>query len=146
MLIDALTDDERALLAGICKVREFKAGEDIVTEGAPGESFLLIRKGRAEARKRVEGKTVGRLCEIRTGEFVGEMSFMTKAARSASIVALEDCEVLELVKADFDVLAGSNPALGMKFYKGVAEGLAARLAKSNEDLRNAVLYAMGSAV
>lgn len=146
MLIDILTDDERALLASICKAREFKAGEEIVTEGASGESFLLIRKGKAEARKRVEGKTVGRLCDLEAGEFFGEMSFMTKASRSASIIATEDCEVLELVKSDFDALADSNSGLGMKIYKGIAEGLAARLAKSNEELRNAVLCAMGSVV
>jgi len=146
MLIDALTDEERALLAGICRARDFRAGEDIVAEGAPGDSFLIIRKGKAEARKRVAGRTVGRLGDIQPGEFVGEMSFMTKAARSASIVAMEDCEVLEFVKSDFDALADAHPELGMKIYKGIAEGMASRLAKSNEDLKNAVLYAMGSTV
>lgn len=142
MIIDILTDDERALLAGICKAREFRAGEEIVAEGTAGDSFLLIRKGSAEVRKLVKGETVGRLGSLRQGEFFGEMSFMTGAERSAAVVALTDCEVLEFVRSDFDKLAESNPRLGMAIYRGIAEGLATRLAMSNEHLRNAVLYAL----
>ncbi len=142
MLFDAFTAEETALFAETCKVREYQSGQEIVSEGDKGGSLLLIRKGRAEVRKRLDSSNYKCLKELDAGDFFGEMSFLNQTPRSASVIALEDCEILEVMKADFDVLAQSNPDIGLKVYRSIAQELALRLKRNNEDLKKAVLLAI----
>lgn len=141
MLLELLTDEEKTMLAGICCIKAFKAGETVIDEGAEGDSLLLIRSGRVEARKRLDGDNYKLLKEIGEGEFMGEMSFLNNSARSADIVAIEDAQILELKKADLDKLVEEYPAMGVKFYRCVAEELSQKLARNNDDLRTAVIWA-----
>lgn len=145
MLLKYLTEEEKALFAEICKVREYQRGQQIVTEGDKGESLLLIRKGRAEVRKVLDAGNYKYLKELNEGSFFGEMSFLTQVPRSASVIALDYCEILELTSKDFDVLIQSYPVIGLKIYKSVAQELASRLKKNNEDLKKAVLWAIEGA-
>jgi len=142
MLLDALTEEEQALFAQICRIRDCKTGEEVVSEGDKGESLLLLRKGRAEVRKALDKGNYKYLKELQKGEFFGEMSFLNRLARSASVVAVEDCEILELNRKDFEKLIKKNPEIGLKIYRNIAAELAFRLKRNNEDLRRAVLWAI----
>lgn len=145
MMLEVLTDEEKSLFAEICKLTEYQTGQQIISEEDKGDSLLLIRKGRVEVRKILDSDNYKHLKELDTGEFFGEMSFLNRDPRSASIVALENCEILELTRADFDVLAESNPVLGLKIYMCIAEELASRLKRNNEDLKKAILWAIEGA-
>lgn len=145
MLVDSLTAEEKALFEGICKVKEYQSGQQIVSEEDKGESLLLIRKGRAEVRKKLDASNYKYLKELDEGDFFGEMSFLTQVPRSASVIALDRCEVLELEKADFDILIQSNPSIGSKIFESIARELASRLRNNNEDLKKAVLWAIEGA-
>ena len=142
MLLDNLTDEEQALIAGICRIREVEKGEEVVSEGEDGGTLLLIRKGRAEVRKALDTAKHKYLRELRTGDFFGEMCFLHKAPRSASVVALEKCEILELNNDDFDRLAEKYPEIGLKVYRNIAVELVERLRRNNEELKRAVLWAI----
>lgn len=145
MLLDNLTDEEQALVAEICHIREFKVDQTIVSEGEKGGALLLIRKGRAEVRKSLGVKNHKYLRELKKGDFFGEMCFLHRAPRSASVIALEDCEVLELDGLEFDKLAVKNPEIGLKVYKNIASELVDRLRRNNEELKKAVLWAIEGA-
>lgn len=142
MLFDAFTVEENTLFEKICKVRKYQSGQEIVSEGDEGGSLLLIRKGRAEVRKTLDSSNYKCLKELDPGDFFGEMSFLNQISRSASVIALEDCEILEVMKTDFDVLAQSNLDIGLKIYRSIAQELALRLKRNNEDLKKAVLLAI----
>ena len=114
MLLDLLTDEEKTLLAGACCVKAYKSGETVIEEGAAGDSLLLIRSGRVEARKKLANDDYKLLTVINQGEFMGEMSFLNKSPRSADVVAVEDAQILELRKEDLDRLIDDYPAMGMK--------------------------------
>jgi CRP-like cAMP-binding protein len=145
MLLDGLTEEEQALVAEICKTREIKAGQKIVSEGEQGGTLLLMRKGRAEVRKSLDGKIQKYLKELKAGEFFGEMCFLNMASRSASVVALEKCEILELDGKDFDRLVRKHADIGLKIYRNIARELVERLNRNNEELKKAVLWAIEGA-
>lgn len=141
MLLDGLNDEEKATFAGICKITKYKPGQSIVIEGDKGETMLLIRQGKAEVRKQLKAENYKFLKELGTGDFFGEMSYLNKAPRSANVVAVDVCEVLEFRMADFDALCVKNPDIGMKIYKNMAKEIALRLKKNNDDLRKAIMWA-----
>ena len=60
-----------------------RAGERIIEEGAPGNSMFIVLDGELEVTKR-EGDRDILLATRRPGEFLGEMSLLEQAPRSAS--------------------------------------------------------------
>jgi len=142
MLLDGLTEEEQAQVAEICRIRDVKPGQKIVSEGEHGGTLLLIRKGRAEVQKSLSGESQKYLKELRAGEFFGEMCFLNSESRSATVVALEKCEILELDGKEFDRLVMKCPDIGLKVYKNIARELVERLKRNNEELKKAVLWAI----
>jgi len=142
MLFDGMTDEEKALFAGICRVCEYSAGDQMVRAGAQGRSLLIVRTGSAEVRKQLDARNYKNLKVLKEGDFFGEMSFLHGAERSADVVATGRCEMLELTMEDFDKLCRQNPAIGMKIYRNMAVEVADRLRKNNEELKKAILWAM----
>ena len=88
-----------------------RRGEFIVKAGEKGDSMCVIVTGRARV---VITHTSGR--EITLGtlypkDFLGEMSLFDARPRSASVQALEPCEVLRIRKKVFlDILHNNNAA------------------------------------
>jgi CRP-like cAMP-binding protein len=146
MLLDGLTDEEKALFAGICRITSYKPEQVIVAEGDQGETILLIRKGRVEARKGLSEGNHKFLKELKAGDFFGEMSYLNKAPRSATVAAVDRCEILEFKMADLDGLCREIPSIGAVIYKNMAKEIAFRLKKNNEDLARAITWAMQSSV
>jgi CRP-like cAMP-binding protein len=74
----------------------FAAGETIVAEGDPGASMFVVARGEASVTL---AQADGELARLRAGAFFGEMSLLTGDARSATVTAETDCELVE-VSAD----------------------------------------------
>ncbi len=73
---------------------------------------------------------------------IGEIGFLGVQNRTASVVALDDVEVMEFDRDAFTRLLEAHPAIGMKTYRGIAEELARRLSQSDEDLMDAISWAL----
>ena len=87
----------------------YKAGRTIVRQGAPGDSFFVIYKGRVEVlNKKSLFKTV-KVGELGQGELFGEVSLLRDQPRSATIHALEDTDCFVLFKTDFQKMVRLNP-------------------------------------
>lgn len=76
-----------------------KAGEVIFKEGSHGSAVYVLRSGKVEISKVIEGKRTV-LETLGPGDIFGEMSYLDPAPRSATVIAIEDT-VLELVDKDF---------------------------------------------
>lgn len=118
-LFDDLDDATRARLAASLRYAPFTRGEAMTRQGAEAHWLYMIIEGEAVVRVANEGveKEVARLV---AGQFFGEMSLMTGARRSATVVALTDVECYRLDKAAFQAVLLERPEL--------ADGLAAVLA------------------
>ncbi len=76
--------------------RSAPAGTAIVSEGEPSDRFYLIVSGRVEVTQdgralRVEGP----------GEFFGEIGLLRDVPRTATVTAVEDTELVSLIREDF---------------------------------------------
>lgn len=68
---------------------------------------------------------------VYVGEVVGEMSFLDKAPRSASVRALTDSQVLIIPRENFDKTFESLPT----WYKALVDTLLDRLREVNKKIR-----------
>lgn len=108
--------------------RTFAAGERLIEQDEIDRTLYLVRSGRLEVRTRdaVTGQETP-IAEIPAGSVVGEQAFIDGQPRSASIVALEDGELLCLTPKRFRQLKEQDPAIAAAFLQDVARALSERL-------------------
>ncbi|PIQ97447.1 MAG: hypothetical protein COV67_04180 [Nitrospinae bacterium CG11_big_fil_rev_8_21_14_0_20_56_8] len=112
----------------------FKKGEEIIQEGTLSDCAYIIESGKVEVSKRRpngEKQVMGILSE---GEIFGEMGLIDGLPRSASVMALEDCQISVLTPETFNSLAQHNPQALMPILRVLATRLRATL-KLVEDLQ-----------
>ncbi|MBL7202182.1 MAG: cyclic nucleotide-binding domain-containing protein [Anaerolineae bacterium] len=88
-------------LGGRVVSRQYKAGQDIVTQGKGGAGLFVIVSGGAEAvRVRADGtKTV--VNTFGPTDFFGELALLDDEPRTASVTATEDTDCLVLSQWEF---------------------------------------------
>jgi len=86
--------------AGKMRSEKHPAGTDVIRQGEVGDKFYIIRSGKADIIKEVDGteEVRGRLG---VGAFFGELALLKDEPRSATVRAVEDLEVLTLSKEIF---------------------------------------------
>jgi small-conductance mechanosensitive channel/CRP-like cAMP-binding protein len=111
-LFRPLTDEELRAAASRFRRLHYAAGEKIIGEGSPGDSFFVIDRGEVEVSKALGGvtRTLARLME---GQFFGEMALLTGERRSATVVAATDVDVFTIDKAAFHDVLAANPSIAV---------------------------------
>ncbi|PYS51608.1 MAG: type VI secretion system baseplate subunit TssG [Acidobacteria bacterium] len=90
-------------------VRIYTKYQTIINQDDYGDSMFAIRRGRVRVTRRDENGKEIRLGILSHGDCFGEMSLLLGKHREVTVVALEECEVLELRKNDFDEFAAEHP-------------------------------------
>src|SRR6185312_11901965 len=106
-------------------VRRIPAGRNILVQGAVGAEMFLLKKGKAEIRVGAE-----EVEEVGPGEIFGEMALIDQSTRSATVTAVEDCEVVALNEHQFVELIQDAPY----FALDVMRALVGRLRSMNRRL------------
>ncbi len=108
-------------------LRFLAADQMLFSEGDEAESVFILRRGKLLAFKGAVNKphTLG---EIIAGEFVGEMAHINHDSRSASVVAVENSELIEIPNSILDSVLFSKPA----WAQALMRCLSKRLKVSNE--------------
>lgn len=130
-----LNEEEAAWLAVLGQKLAAGEGEVVVSEGDTSRSFYVIEKGDMEVRKRAEGHPDKTLARLGARDMFGFMSFVDGKPRSASVVAVQPCE---LAKVEPDVLEKAthlNFTVSFKFL-GTLCGV---LGRTYRDTANAIL-------
>jgi SulP family sulfate permease len=115
--------------------RSYKAGEKIFARGEGGDELLLIRRGSVRIMLPLSEKQEHHLATFGRGDFIGEMSFLDGAARSADAIAFTDTDLYALSRQRFDVLASEHKRLAINLFEGLARMLALRMRITNAELR-----------
>ncbi len=93
------------------QVEGFKKNQIVFSEGARAYDAYLLKKGRIEISVKVEGKKVV-LTTLSDKTVFGEMALVLKAhRRTATAMAVEDCEVVKIPKDTFDKYINASPRL-----------------------------------
>ena len=94
---------ERVLAA--LKLRRTRPGEVILAEGEPGHSFFAIARGSVAVTKHLAHGGETRLATLHEGAIFGEMALVSASPRTATVTAVEDCDLLEF---DREALAAAS--------------------------------------
>ncbi len=120
-LFDGLSTEDRHHLATSLVYAPFAKGEALTKQGAKAHWLYIISKGECSVRVAAKGGQK-EVATLTAGQVFGEMSLLTGAERSATVVALTDVECWRLDREVFKELVERRPAIAEE----VAGILAAR--------------------
>jgi len=110
-------------LATVVTRRSATRGSIIMAAGDPTDSLYIVLSGRLKVMMSdADGKEVI-LTIIGPGEFFGEMGLIDDSPRSASVVAIEACELLAITRRDFKKCLAENFEMSMAVMRGLVRRL-----------------------
>ncbi len=140
-----LSTEQLQKIEKIINEKKYEAGEEIIRESEKGEDFFLLFAGKVEVSKSLtllvgrgdvdtRDKSLIRL-QAEDAPYFGEMSILHEdSQRSATVRTIEECVVGSIKRSDLLDLCESDHELGYLLMKNIAEMLAVRLEKANQDI------------
>lgn len=119
-IFSPLSSEEISKLAEAAKARVYAPGEVIVRAGQEGNSMFVIKRGSVNVQI-VENKLQKVVNTLVENDFFGEMSLLTGEPRSATVVAAEETEVLQIRKNALKPILETNPKLVESFGEIIEE-------------------------
>jgi CRP-like cAMP-binding protein len=124
VILGTLDDSDVEWMIAAGKRERIAAGSMLIQEGRSSDHLYVVVEGAFAVRLgALPGKEIA---QLRTGEMVGEMSFVDARPPSASVVALEDSLVLSIPVASLRERL-KDPPFAARFYRALAVFLADRL-------------------
>ncbi|HUH98138.1 MAG TPA: cyclic nucleotide-binding domain-containing protein [Anaerolineales bacterium] len=111
-------DDLLSMVKGAQAIT-FKAGTEIIRQGALGDSFFIIEDGKVDVVIRDAAGSESRVNQLRRGQYFGEMALLGNRRRNASVRASQDgpVRVIELGEEEFQQLINSSDEINQKVQK-----------------------------
>jgi CRP/FNR family transcriptional regulator, cyclic AMP receptor protein len=111
-------------------VKHLKKGDLLMREGETSNSMYWVQSGTLRLFKK-KGSGFIELGVVHSGEVVGDMSFLDSQPRSASVEALQPCDIIEIPRGKFDEFINTQPS----WMKSLVQTLVKRLRGTNNRLR-----------
>ncbi|GJM40962.1 MAG: mechanosensitive ion channel protein MscS [Ardenticatenaceae bacterium] len=128
--LSMLNEQQQRQLAEHAAIATYTGGEQLVRQGDSGDSLFIISKGAVSVYVRsADGRSVF-ANQLNVGDFFGEMSLLTGEARSASIRADEETDVIIIDKEAFSSVLTQDPTILDRFVAALErrqEGLSQSL-------------------
>ena len=105
-LFKDLSPVEYLKISKVARWETYKSGEKIIRQGTPVLDLVLIYNGTVDVA--VDGAAVA---QLKDGQFVGEMSFLTEKPATATCIVKHDTECLVWKQPEFKDLLKRNPSL-----------------------------------
>jgi CRP/FNR family transcriptional regulator, cyclic AMP receptor protein len=122
-LFASVPDEQLRMLTAVVTRRSVPRSTTVIAGGDVTDSLYIILSGRLKVMMSdTEGKEVI-LSILGPGEFFGEMGLIDDAPRSASVVALEPCELMSITKRDFKKCLAENFEMSMAVMRGLVRRL-----------------------
>ena len=85
-----------------------RPGDVVVEQGAPGTAFYVLARGRVRVERfaKTQDEEPTLLAKLHGGAIFGEMALVSAQPRNATVVADDDCDLLEFDKAALTAAAG----------------------------------------
>jgi diguanylate cyclase (GGDEF)-like protein len=112
-LLQGLSVEEIAHIVSAGRVRMLHDGEIIMHAGDVGDQMFVLLSGAVRV-ERVLGGSRQTLARFERGEIFGEIAFVSRSARTADVVAVEEARVLELSRAYLERLMAEVPSIAAR--------------------------------
>jgi CRP/FNR family transcriptional regulator, cyclic AMP receptor protein len=127
-LFSELTDPELLRISQVAIPRSFPRETRVFHEGDEGDACYIVRSGNCRVtREHPDGRAIT-LANLGPGAIFGELAMLDGEARSASVEATEDTELLALPATDMRALIREHPGMAEK----LVVALTRRLREANE--------------
>lgn len=129
-----LEPKEISLLASIVHNREYKRGEYIFHQGDPGLGMYIVQEGEILIQYTDPAGNKKELAVLKDGDFFGEVALIDESPRSASAICRTDCKIIGFFRPDLFEIIERHPRLGIKIVLKLAEIIAERLRRTNQEV------------
>jgi CRP/FNR family cyclic AMP-dependent transcriptional regulator len=116
-LFSGLSLEQRELIARTVIARKARRGEIIVAQGSPGDALYVIARGSVLVHRTGRGGDRRAMTVIEAPGAFGEIPLVDGGRRSASIEALEDCDLFAVPRKEFIRLLVEEPRLNLAVLK-----------------------------
>ena len=127
-------EDFQTLARQVRRVR-YTAGETVFRQGESGEACYVVVRGTLRGRVEHDDAPAPHEFALGPGALLGEMSMLTGLPRTATIMAPEEVELLEVPPSAFTWLLGLRPEIPEQLARLVADR-AAQNAQAYEKLKS----------
>ncbi len=130
-----LLPEECKILCSFLEYRKCAKDEVFIRQGDPGDFMGFLLTGKLAIKKETPflGKFV-LVAILESGSLVGEISVVESNPRTATVVAMEESEILILHHYKTEKLLEENPLLAIKLLKKIIRVLGTRLQRSSARL------------
>ena len=120
------SDEQITEVVNASEWKDFDKGGIIVTEGEQETAFYIIAKGGVDVVK--NGQAVG---AMKQGDCFGEIAFLTRQPRNATIVARTE---VSLMSVSTSLMEQASTETQLRYYRIFLENLIARLSQATDKL------------
>lgn len=115
-----LTPRTLAELANNIEVRQYSAGESIVTQGEEGHEFFMVTEGRVAVTK-TENGALKPVTQLNAGSYFGEVALIKDQPRNANVTAIEPTTCYVLERHEFRSVVDSSDSFESELRKALFE-------------------------
>ena len=125
-MFSSMSPVEYLKITKIAKWVKYKSGKKIIEQDGKVLNLLLIYNGTVDVA--VNNKKVA---ELKDGQFVGEMSFLTEQPATATCIVKHDTEMLVWKQSQFKELLKRNPSLYFTIQSVLSSQVSSNLVSSS---------------
>ena len=122
-LFTSFPEEQLRMLSTMITRKSAPRSTTIMAGGDPTDSLYIVLSGRLKVMMSDEDGKEVILSILGPGEFFGEMGLIDDAPRSASVVAIEACELLAINRRDFKKCLAENFEMAMAVMRGLVRRL-----------------------
>jgi len=129
-VFSTLEPEDLERIAQLAVPRRLQPGQAVFREGDSSDTCYVVRAGHARAvRGHGDGRAIT-LAVFGPGDFFGELALFEDERRSATVEAIEECDVVAVLGPDMRRLMSEHPAIATR----LVIALGRRLRETNERL------------
>ena len=137
-VIESLIKKNDFIENGCWRKKHYLVNEEIVTEGDANKTIYYITRGAVRVLGTIAVNDYKRMrpgvCDLAAGEIFGELSLFDQAPRSATVVCIEDCDVVEIDGEKLLSYLQNNTDIGYEFMNNLMLLMVKRLRNSNQKI------------
>jgi hypothetical protein len=126
-LFQNMSPVEYLKISNAAEWKTFKSGETIIKEKNLVPDLVLIYNGTVDV-----AVNKNKVAELKDGQFVGEMSFLTEKSATATCIVKHDAECLVWKQREFKELLKRNPSLYFSVQSLLSAQVSSNLVNSTE--------------
>jgi CRP-like cAMP-binding protein len=122
-LFRAIGERQLAGLVPAARAVSYRARQEVFHKGDPGAELFAVIRGRLKALTTSQGGHDVVFSIIGPGEVFGELALLGETARTATVTAIEPCDLMVLDRRDFLAFLRKNPDVAIELLSLLVERL-----------------------